>query len=122
MGLIKKIEDLLTWQQARDLNKLVYELTGRKNFIKDNELKKQLRKSSKSIVLNIAEGHGRNTKKEFSRFLFIANGSLSEVQAGLYVALDQGLIDFNDFKEVYGKSESVSNLISGLLKYLNKNN
>jgi four helix bundle protein len=49
----------------------------------------QIRRAGVSAMLNIAEGLVRRTDKEFAQFLFVAHGSLAEIQSSLYIALDQ---------------------------------
>lgn len=71
-----------------------------------------------SIMANIAEGFGRRSKKEFSNFLNMAHGSAAEVQCHLYVALDLQYINEGDFQTIYGKTEEVSRMIQGFMKYL----
>jgi four helix bundle protein len=67
---------------------------------------------------NIAEGFSRRTTKEFVQFLFIAKGSVAEVQSQLYVALDQGYTNQERFKELHSKSDEVARLTSGFIRYL----
>lgn len=50
--------------------------------------------------------------------MFIAKGSVAEVQSQLYVALDQGYIDRQQFDEMYARSDEVARLISGFIQYL----
>jgi four helix bundle protein len=50
--------------------------------------------------------------------LFIAKGSVAEVQSQLYVALDQSYINEEKFAELYPKSDEVARLLSGFIKYL----
>ena len=118
MGTIKKFEDIEAWKKARDLVKNIYRITEAGKFGKDYSLKDQTRRAATSIMLNIAEGFARKTNKEFRQFLFIAHGSAAEIQAGLYVALDQHYIEEHDFKSLYEQAEEVSRLISGFIKYL----
>jgi four helix bundle protein len=84
----KKFEDVLAWQKARNAAKPVYEITSSGNFARDFGLRDQIRRSTVSIMANIAEGQGRNSDKEFANFLNIAHGSITESQSHLYIALD----------------------------------
>jgi four helix bundle protein len=88
MSRIEKIEDLIIWQKARELSKKVYEITTEGKFAKDFGLRDQIRRSSVSVMSNIAEGFERQGDGEFKRFLSIVKGSLGEVRSQLYVALD----------------------------------
>jgi four helix bundle protein len=79
-----------------------------------------------SIMLNIAEGFGRRTNKEFINFPGISHESAAEIQSALYVALDQQYCDLDKFNILYEKCNEVSKLIMGLLimgfkKYLENN-
>lgn len=67
---------------------------------------------------NIAEGFERGGNAEFIQFLAIAKSSAAEIEAQLYVALDQGYVTQGQFDEVYGLSDSTKRLIGGLMKYL----
>lgn len=70
-------------------------------------------------MLNIAEGFARRTTAEFIQFLYIAHGSAAEIQAALYVALDQRYLDEENFRALYAEVDSVSMQIAGFIRYLN---
>jgi four helix bundle protein len=89
-----------------------------RDFASDHGLREQIRRAAVSIMSNIAEGFSRRTTKEFIQFLFIAKGSVAEVQSQLYVALDQSYITQEKFDELHSKSEGVARLISGFITYL----
>ena len=72
-------------------------------------------------MLNIAEGFARKTRREFCQFLVISHGSVAEVQAALYVALDQEYLSELKFKELYGLADETSKMTLGLINYLRKN-
>lgn len=120
MGNIEKFEDIESWKRARKLAGDVYRVTSDGRFSKDFGLRDQVRRASISIMLNIAEGFGRRTDKEFGQFLFIALGSAAEVQSALYIALDQKYIDESAFQDLYNQCSEVARLISGFIKYLRK--
>ena len=87
-------------------------------FGSDYRFREQIRGAAVSVMSNIAEGFSRRTTKEFIQFLFIARGSVAEVQSQLYVALDQTCISEERFHELYAKSDEVARLISGFIGYL----
>jgi four helix bundle protein len=118
MGTIRKFEDILAWQKGRQLTNLVYSATGKDSFSRDFPLRDQIRRASLSILLNIAEGFGRRTDRDFAHFLTQAHGSVAEVQAALYVALDQKYIDQPTFEHIYTLAEECSRLIQGFAKFL----
>ncbi len=115
---IERFEDIKSWQEARELTKLVYELTNTPVFAKDFGLKDQIRRASVSIMANIAEGFNRRTDKEFMLFLNYALSSASEVKSHLYVALDQGYLSQEVFAKLYEKTSTTSKMINGFIKYL----
>jgi len=120
MAKIEKFEDLEVWQVARELCKIVYSLTKKDPFCKDFELVRQIRKSSGSIMDNIAEGYERDGNKEFIQFLSISKGSCGEVRSQSYRALDQSYISKEKFEEMYNKASSISKMLSGFINYLRK--
>ena len=88
-------KDLIIWQKAVDLSVKVYELT--KSFPKDEiyGLTSQMRRCSVSVASNIAEGSGRNSKKDFNYFLGISYGSTCELETQVIIANKVGLMDEN---------------------------
>jgi four helix bundle protein len=118
MATIKRFEDILAWQSARHATKLVYTLTKNKDFAGDYGLKDQIRRSSVSIMANIAEGFARRSDKDFAHFLNISRSSAAEVQSHLYVAIDQEYINQTEFDEVYQKIEQTSKMTYGFAKHL----
>ena len=117
---IKKFEDIEAWQKARYLVKEVYVKTNKGIFAKDFALRNQMRRCALSVVSNIAEGFARRTDKEFIQFLYIAHGSLAELESQLYIALDLGYIDDEDFKFLYSSCIEISKMTMGFIKYLSK--
>ncbi|MCK4395718.1 four helix bundle protein [candidate division WOR-3 bacterium] len=115
---IEKFEEIQAWQEARELTKMIYRITKKVRFQKDFGLRDQIRRSSVSIMANIAEGFGRESNKEFIHFLSYASSSNIELQSHLYVALDQKYIANQEFNEVYTQSKKVGKLINGFVRYL----
>ena len=115
---IERFEDIQGWQEARKLAKKIYELTNGLLFNKDLRLCGQIQNASVSVMANIAEGFDRQSKKEFTKFLYYSSGSASEVQSHLYVALDQNYITKEVFEETYKQVQKTKNLINGFIKYL----
>ena len=92
--------DLRIWQEARVLMIEVYKIS--KGFPKDElfGLTNQIRRSSLSIMANIAEGYGSGTRKERARFLTIARGSLDETRSHLSAAQALGFIDEPSYEKL----------------------
>jgi four helix bundle protein len=118
MATIKRFEDLLCWQKARELNGLIYKSSKTGPFEHDYSLRDQIRRASVSVMSNVAEGFERAGNKEFIQFLAIAKGSCGELRSQLYVALDQAYLDESDFQRLYGLSTEVSRLLSSFMTYL----
>jgi four helix bundle protein len=118
MAKIERFEDLEGWKIARELTQMVYKISSVGEFARDFGLRDQIRRASVSILSNIAEGFERGGDKEFLQFLAMTKGSCGEVRSQLYIALDQSYIDAEQFKEVSDKAVEVSQIISGLIKYL----
>lgn len=113
-----KIEDMECWKKARELTKVVYEISSASKFSHDYGLRDQIRRAAVSIISNIAEGFERDGNKEFIRFLALAKGSCGEVRAQLYVAFDQQYISKEQFELIAERAIEVRRMISGLIKYL----
>ena len=112
-GRSNSYRDLIVWQKAMELTKKVYQIT--KTFPKDEiyGLTSQIRRCSVSVPSNIAEGRGRNSDKEFIRFLNISLGSLYELQTQLELALAFKYISSVD--EVNNASIEIEKMLNALI-------
>ena len=81
-------KDLEVWKDSILLIKEVYRIINLLPKTEEYNLKLQLRRAVTSIALNIAEGKGRKSKKDFANFLTIAFGSLMEVNAILDICIE----------------------------------
>jgi four helix bundle protein len=113
-GKIERFEDLIAWQKARELTKSIYKMTKESKFSKDFALRDQIRRSSVSVMSNIAEGFERGGRSEFHQFLVIAKGSCAELRSQLCVALDAEYIDEIIFQNLDGLAKETSRLLGGL--------
>jgi len=118
MATINRFEDLHIWQKAREICQNVFELCKHENFARDFILKDQIKRSSGSVMDNIAEGHGRDGNTEFKHFLSIAKGSLNEVKSQLYRALDSCYIVTLEFNDVYEKCDKLAARIGKFIQYI----
>jgi four helix bundle protein len=118
MATFKNLEDIQAWQKARQVTRMIYEVTTRSQFAGDYGLRDQTRRASVSIMANIAEGFGRRSDKEFANFLNIAHGSISEVQSHLYVALDLNYIDQTSFAKLNSLLDEISRMTLVLAQHL----
>jgi four helix bundle protein len=115
---MKKFEDCLAWQKARELNTVIYRTSAEPSFSKDWALADQIRRAVGSTMHNVAEGFDAGSDAEFMRFLRYSFRSAGEVQSQLYVALDLGYIDQTNFDDSYAMCVEVKNTTAGLIKYL----
>jgi four helix bundle protein len=118
MNKIERFEDILAWQKARVLTNEIYAITNTGDFRNDFGLRDQIQRAAVSTMSNVAEGFERGGDKEFIQFLSHSKGSCGEVRSDLYVALDQGYLTSDNFKNVYEQSLEVSRLLSGFMSYL----
>jgi four helix bundle protein len=77
--VIRTFRDLEVWQRAMDLVKAAYALTGKLPQHERYGLASQIQRAAVSVPANIAEGHARDSTREYLRFLSIAIGSLAEL-------------------------------------------
>jgi four helix bundle protein len=111
---IRKFEDLIAWQKARTLTAQIYRVTMEGRVARDFAFRDQLRRASVSIMANIAEGFERGRPAEFHQFLSIAKASCAEVRSHLYVALDAGYLNQQEFDSLMKLAIEVSRITGGL--------
>lgn len=115
-----KFENLKIWKEAVRFSNEAYNLT--KKFPKSEQfgLASQLNRAAVSISLNIAEGEGRRSNADFSRFIQMSIGSLNEVVTLLYISLQQGYINKAEFNFLYNRCEQISKMLHAFRNYLKK--
>ena len=118
MSTIKRFEDIEAWQLSRELYKVIFRHTCEREFAKDYGLKDQIRRSTGSIMDNIAEGFERDGNREFIQFLSYSKGSSGEVKSQLYRALDSNYIDKTAFEELYSETDIIGSKLGTFIKYL----
>lgn len=113
---MKPHQKLEAWKRSIKLTLNIYYVTD--SFPKHEQfgITSQLRRASVSIATNIAEGAGRNSAKEFLHFLFIARGSLSEVDTLLIISKELKYISDARYKNIISLLESISMVLDGLIK------
>jgi four helix bundle protein len=113
--MIRRFEDIVSWQKARTLNGEIYRHFAKS---KDFGFRDQIQRASVSIMNNIAEGYERGTQKEFKHFLYIAKASCGEVRSMLYLAHDLKYIKEADFRKLSDDCMDISKIIAGFIKTL----
>ena len=115
MSHFKKI---LVWQKSISLVTKIYTATS--IFPKEEMfgLTSQIRRSSVSIPSNIAEGAGRESTKDFLRFLYISLGSIFEMQTQLEIAKNITYIKEEEFNNLYEDSREIERMLVSFIKKL----
>ena len=114
---MKTHKDLNVWKESILLVTLIYEKTN--SFPKDElfGLTSQIRRSAISIPSNISEGAARESNKEFIRFLFIAQGSVSELDTQLLIANNLDFLTNTDYAQIDERIISIRKMLAGLIKF-----
>lgn len=110
---ISSLEDIIAWQDAKELTVSIYNLT---RSIPDRGYNNQLQRASISIMNNIAEGFERKSNKELKQFLYIAKGSCGEVRSMLSVLVPLGYATEDQAKFLTNESRRISRLLAGFIK------
>lgn len=114
-------KELVIWQKSMDLVVKVYDLIG--SFPEDERfsLISQIKRSATSIPSNIAEGHARNSKKEFIHFLKISLGSNAELETQIILGHRLNFLNEECQNIILSKTKELSKMIVSLVSYLEKN-
>ncbi len=107
-GSIRSYRDLRIYQRSYETALEIHRLTLKFPAFERGELGSQLRRSSSSIPINIAEGYGRKkSSDDFKRFLVIALGSCDETSVLLDFAHDLNYLDGKTFTDLKGRYEEI---------------
>jgi four helix bundle protein len=110
-------EDLEVYQRALRFSVSVINIVDQMDRPRKHyRLVEQLEACSTSVAMNISEGKGRYSKKEFKRFLYIARGSLYETVTMLQVFKLLTWLSENDYEPLYNEAEEINRMLSGLIK------
>ncbi|MEO7292994.1 MAG: four helix bundle protein, partial [Ginsengibacter sp.] len=115
--VIQKFEDIIGWQKAQDFAVEIY-----KEFstLKDFGFKDQICRAVVSISNNIAEGFDRSSDADFTKFLYMAISSCSEVKSMLYLSVRLKYISEEQKISLLNQGNEISKIIRGLIKSLKK--
>ena len=111
---------LRVWVAAHQVTLAAYRITRR--FPRDElyGLTSQIRRSAASVCANIAEGCGRASRRDFARFLHVAQGSASELEYHWILALDLGLVDQTGYEQITTGVTDVKKMLTGLVRRLDR--
>jgi four helix bundle protein len=116
--MLKNYKDLKVWKKSYDLCLKVYKIT--KSFPKEEVygLTSQIRRSAVSVPSNIAEGYGRKTTPDYLKSLYIAYGSMCELETQFLMSNDLGYIKDGEIKELKEEMREVERMLKALIKSL----
>lgn len=117
---MKTYRDLIVWQKAMYFVTNIYAKSASFPLNEQFGPTSQVRRSAVSIPSNIAEGYGRNSTVDYTRFLQIALGSLFEVQTQIEIAFNLNYISENDFQILFDLSREIERMLSSLIYKLKK--
>jgi four helix bundle protein len=119
---MSNFRNLLVWQKSMSLTTKIYNST--KQFPKEEifGLTSQIRRSSISIPSNIAEGFGRDSNKEYLRFLNISIGSLFEMQTQLEIAKNIQYLNEEEFNNLYENSREIERMLVSFISKIKERN
>lgn len=116
---VRPLSNYKVLEAAHELALATYHSTV--SFPSDEQfgLRSQLRRAASSIPLNIAEGAGRNSDRDFAKFLNIAAGSASELEYGIRLGSDLGYLASHDAPQLLSQLADIRKMLAGLLQALN---
>ena len=112
---MKSHKDLDVWKMAMELAEQVYKVI--KGFPKEEVygLTSQIKRAVVSVPSNIAEGAARNSKKEFTQFLYVALGSNAELETQLLLA---GRLGYPVPADLFQNIDRIRQMLLGLIRHL----
>jgi four helix bundle protein len=111
---MQNFRKLKVWQRSHQLTLRVYRLTAKLPADERFGLVSQLRRAVSSVATNIAEGSKRQSKREFARFLNVAEGSLAEVDYLLLLSKDLGYLTEAEVAGQFAEIEEQAKMLSAL--------
>lgn len=116
---MQDFKKLKVWQDSIDFSTKVYSSTSKFPREEMYGLTNQIRRAANSISANLAEGCGRNTNKDFIRFLYMSIGSASEVESHLRLAKSLQYINQEEFMLLDNEVDKIRRKIINLIKKIN---
>ncbi len=108
-------ENLVAWQKSMELVTHIYKLIDKMPNSEKYALVDQMRRSAISVPSNIAEGQGRGSDKDTAHFLYIARGSLYELQTQIELCNRLGYVANNDIIEIKDLATEIAKMLNSLI-------
>ena len=118
---MRDFKNLKVWEKAHALTLKSYEISKHFPDAEKFGLVSQLRRAAASISTNIAEGCGRDTDRDFARFMIIAAGSTSEVEYQILLSKDLGYINVEQYKILDDEINEIKRMLNSFIRKLTAN-
>lgn len=119
--MVDSFRDLIVWQKAMEQAVSVYQIVKKLPREELYALSDQMRRAAVSVPTNIAEGHSRNSKKEYVQFLAVAKGSNAELQTQCLLCEKLGYLPETELQAVLSLSAEIAKMLNSLIKKLTPN-
>jgi four helix bundle protein len=116
--VLKNYKELKVWQKTYQLSLEVYKITAEFPVEEKYGLTSQIRRAVVSVPSNIAEGYGRKTTTDYIKYLYIAYGSLCELETQILLSRDLNLIESSNAKVIIDEIHGVERMLKALIKSL----
>jgi len=115
---MRDYKKFLVWEKGHRLTLDVYKEVAK--FPKEElfNLVSQMKRSASSIPTNIAEGSGRKSEKDFSRFLYIAFGSANELEYQIILSIDLHFLEDETGKKLLFQEVEIKKMLNALIQKL----
>lgn len=119
---MKDYKKYKVWEKSHQLTLDVYNATHA--FPKEElfNLVSQMKRAAASIPMNIAEGCGRSSDKDFARFLYIALGSANELEYQIILSTELNFINKETGQDLLSKVEEIKKMLTSFIQKLTKAN
>ncbi len=107
--------DLIAWQKAMALVTEIYRATDTFPSREMYGLTLQIRKAAVSVPSNIAEGKGRQTKRDYLQFLYRARGSMLETETQMEISRNLGYMEESKFLALFEQAAEAGRILNGLI-------
>jgi len=113
---MQRFTDLKVWQRSHAITLDLYRLTATFPDAERFGLTSQIRRAATSVPSNIAEGSKRTTRKDYARFLNVAEGSAAELEYLMILAKDLGLIAPNRSDKLCEEIQEIARMLFAFRK------
>jgi len=120
---MQEFKNLIVWKESHSIALCIYKITDKFPRKELFGITSQIRRAATSVSANISEGCGRNSQKDFIRFLNMAMGSANETEYLLILSKDLNYLEEESFENISNSiktlKKQISNLINAIKKTIN---